>query len=254
MVVYNKHNRMEPRHYTRICVPILWLSLFIIISSLSSGFGQDSAVKECYVDGHYIDHSKKTGMIETRVITSLDSLPEVIRLKAEKYIIKKVGNDYYSTLLFKQGIIIDHLSVLDSIYWVKEHATARPWQVASYGLYYEFSDIPNGIASYCASIWLDSLGNIVRDIDLPDAAKHKKKRVISISYTEAKRIIEKWLKRKKKISKKIGQLGLWYDYENKNIVWLYPAKLGYFQGPQYQIWIDAHTGKVTYKTAYFSGI
>lgn len=99
-----------------------------------------------------------------KMFSTLDILPGPIRAKAENHLRERLGNDFYSRLVFVGGSSID----------VKEFLRIKPgtqWKVHSYELVFKYANLARGLKEYYARTRLDSSGDVVAEIDLPEVSR-----------------------------------------------------------------------------------
>lgn len=103
------------------------------------------------------------GDYEPRQPESLDELPKNIREKLKLHLQDRLGIEFFKTLRFVDGQIID----LNELYKENPNSKDYKWEVPTYVLNFEFSMPDKGIDSYVANIELRSDGSVVKEIDLP---------------------------------------------------------------------------------------
>lgn len=108
------------------------------------------------------------GGYEPAIPKSLEDIPAPVREKVVAHLKKRLGEDFYSSLRFSGGQVVDfdefHRQVPD---W-KEFQ----WEVFAYKLFFQFRLPDRGIEYYEASIRLRADGSVIEEIDLPDMGKH----------------------------------------------------------------------------------
>jgi hypothetical protein len=177
-----------------------------------------------------------------QAISALTALPSSIRFRVEEHLTARLGHDFYSKLIFATGAIID----------LNEFLRMKPntkWKVHSYELAFKYSDPKNGLKEYCSRILLDSAGQVMREIDLPEVGRYPRKATI-ISVDRAFEIARARGFKPKKMSVAIG-----YDEDVGSLVWEIDS---FAFSDQYSITtkilrIDAHTGEIL-KEGFSSGI
>lgn len=180
--------------------------------------------------------STSFGNYKPREPKSLNELPEEIRRKVEDHLKSRLGSEFYYKLKLSGGQIVD----FSELYRVEPDAKNYKWKIFAYSLNFLLADPKKGIKAYHARILLDSDGNILQQIDLPQIAKNPEKSNI-ISLAEAKKIAAK---HKFPLDRSNAEIS--YESERDSLVWTLEYKL---KGDKY-VWvdrsisIDAHTGKV----------
>ncbi len=105
---------------------------------------------------------------------SLDALPANVRTKVDEHLGKRFGDSYYSRLAFVSGSSIN----------LAEFLRANPktqWRVHSYELVFRFTDLKSGLKEYYARARFDSNGDVIDEINLPEAANFPSKaKIISV--------------------------------------------------------------------------
>jgi hypothetical protein len=147
------------------------------------------------------------GAYEPKTFKSLDALPENIRSKVEDHLRARFGSEFYSQLVFVGGAAID----------VAEFLRVNPntkWKLHSYELVYKYANKKSGLKEYYARIRLDSNGDVVDEIDLPDVAKYPQKANL-ISVDRAVEIAKSHGFKPKKMSIKIR-----YDEDAGSLSWV----------------------------------
>lgn len=143
--------------------------------------------------------------------SKLDDIPKTIQEKVISHIKAKVGAEFYSKLKFSGGQVVN----LDRLYLVYPKAKDFKWTPYSYYLCFSFSDFEKGIAKYTAKIVLDSNGNVIEDIQLPNIkAIPNKSNIISIyKATEIAKFYN--------FQAGIENIKLYYDKELDSFVWCF---------------------------------
>ncbi len=177
-----------------------------------------------------------------RIINSLAALPEAIRSKVDSHLRARLGNDFYSKLVFVTGAAIDADEFLRVNPGVK-------WKVHSYELAFKYADTAKGLTAYCARIRLDANGDVMDDINLPEGAKYPQKANI-ISISEAIKIAKSRGFKPKKMSITID-----YDKDTGSLVWRMEsfAFSDKYTSTSKVLKIDAHSAAIL-KDGYESGI
>jgi len=114
------------------------------------------------------------GTYEPKTFNSLDALPANVRTKVDDHLRTRLGDAFYSQLVFVNGSSIN----------VADFLRANPktqWRVHTYELVFKYADPKKGLKSYYARTRLNSNGDIIDEIDLPEVAKFPlKANIISI--------------------------------------------------------------------------
>lgn len=147
------------------------------------------------------------GEYKPKIINSLGSLPQNIKSKIEDHLRARLGNEFYSRLVFVGGAVIEPA----------EFRRVNPnikWKVHSYELVFKYSNEKNGLKEYYARIRLDSSGDVIDEINLPEVAKYPSKAQI-ISINRAIEIAKAHGFKPKKMEIKID-----YDVDVGSLVWV----------------------------------
>ena len=202
--------------------------LLLLVAPCYQAYGQRSVSKG--------PESTSFGKYNPREPKSLSALPDKIRVKVENHLKARLGDMFYSKLQLSGGQIVD----FDELYRVEPGAKNYKWNIFTYSLNFLLAEPKKGIKAYHARILLDSEGNVLQEIDLPQTAKNPEKANI-ISLAEARKIAAKHKFPPNRADAKIS-----YDSERDSLVWT----LGYrLKGDKY-VWvdriirIDAHSGEV----------
>jgi hypothetical protein len=119
------------------------------------------------------------GAYEPKTFKSLNVLPEDVRTKAEDHLRTRLGDAYYSQLVFVSGSSIN----------VTDFLRVNPktqWRVHTYELVFKYADAKNGLKEYYARTRLDSNGDVIDEINLPEVARFPlKAKIISIDHAIA---------------------------------------------------------------------
>ena len=114
------------------------------------------------------------GAYEPRTFNNLDAIPANVRTRIIDHLRTRLGDAFYSQLLFVNGSSIN----------VADFLRANPktqWRVHSYELVFKYADRKRGLKEYYARTRLDSNGKVIDEIDLPEVAKFPLKgKIISI--------------------------------------------------------------------------
>jgi hypothetical protein len=176
--------------------------------------------------GNYVPKTPKT----------LKELPDSVREKLTQHLLNRLGKDFYSKLNFAGGQIVD----IKRLYIVNTNAKNYKWTPYSYYLWFAFTDVKQGIGLFSAQIILDSSGNVIEEIELPEISKNSEKKSI-VSLQEAKNIA-----RKNGFSPESCEISMEYNTEISSLVWSFRKYIN-DNGLTFEILslkIDAHLGKV----------
>ncbi len=114
------------------------------------------------------------GAYEPKTFKNLNVLPEDVRTKMEAHLRTRFGDAYYSQLVFVSGSSIN----------VTDFLRANPktkWRVHTYELVFNYADAKHGLREYYARTRLDSNGDVIDEINLPEVARFPlKAKIISI--------------------------------------------------------------------------
>lgn len=177
--------------------------------------------------------------------TSLNDLPENIRIKLVAHLIDKLGKAYYSKLKMSGGQIVD----IDRLYKVEKNAKDYKWIPYCYYICFSLQEIEKGIGLHTTQIVLDKFGNIIKDIQLPSISENPEKAVI-LSLGEASDLAKKY-----NFTSELKNISLWFDRESDNLTWCFKKTVndnGLTFGTETLI-INAHTGEKL-KISYGGGI
>ncbi|MGG9962470.1 hypothetical protein [Ferruginibacter sp. SUN106] len=106
------------------------------------------------------------GEYEPKEPASLNDLPVPIQQIVSAHLINKAGTAFYSRLRLSGGQIVN----LNRLQKIEHYKREYQWTPQTYYLCFSFSDTTLGIARYTLQMVLDSNGNIIEDIELPDIA------------------------------------------------------------------------------------
>jgi hypothetical protein len=187
-------------------------------------------------DGQTRHITKRVGTIalgwkySPKYVTSFSDLPTDIARKVTSHLLDRLGEEFYSKLLFTSAVIVD----LDEL--CRIDGCNYQWKVFSYKLEYAFSLPEIGIKRYEASIWLDKNGDVLKEIDLP-AIRQNPAKANFISVKEAIAI-----GKKKKFKTSFVELA--YREKEDSIVWKLVRNPSGPDGYTHQIEVSAHDGSV----------
>jgi uncharacterized membrane protein YkoI/TM2 domain-containing membrane protein YozV len=186
--------------------------------------------------------SRYFGEYKLRNVEQLDELPGNVRENVMSHLIDRLGEDFYRTLHFTWGEIVDKEQLLRE----QPNAKDYKWDVHTYDLHFMFSRLDKGIEAYYAQIKLDETGHVMEEIDLPHIARDQSKSQL-ISLQEAKEIAAK-------NAFKVEYTDIEIDYQQQHdvIIWRF-RQLIRDDGLSMtfkNIEINAHTSEIlsTYKT------
>jgi hypothetical protein len=186
--------------------------------------------------------SIELGEYKPRIIKSPDAIPNNVRSKVENHLRARFGNDYYSRLVFSIGSAID----IDEFLRVNPNTK---WKVHSYELAFKYADRKSGLKEYYARIRLDSNGDVIREINLPEVAKYPQKaNIISVD-----RAID--IAKSRGLKPKKMNIAIDYDEDVGSLVWVIDsfAFSDVYTITSKVIKIDAHSAAIL-KDGYLSGI
>lgn len=167
---------------------------------------------------------------------SLNDLPLDIQSKIETHLLNRLGENFYNRISLTDGEIVD----VNRLHIVDSNTLNFKWRPYTYNLCFTFRDTAIGIGLFTAEMVLDSIGNIINEIQLPFISENLTKQNL-ISLNEAKLIAIEENHFSKGTVVKIG-----YDESFDSIVWLF-IKTEYHENNQWNsetLKLDAHTGKV----------
>lgn len=176
------------------------------------------------------------GAYEPRSFKSLDALPANIRLKAENHLKERFGSEYYSKLAFVNGAFID----LKELYCVEPQAKNYQWKIHSYELVFRYADSTKGLKKYYARIRLDSNGDVMAEVNLPDVSRYPQKaNIISVE-----RVVE--IAKERGLRPKDMNLRILYDEGVGSLVWMVSSFAGEdkYTFTDRVIRIDAHSAEI----------
>jgi uncharacterized membrane protein YkoI len=182
------------------------------------------------------------GQYTPRTFKLLNALPEGVRVKAVNHLTERLGNDFYSRLKFVGGSSID----------VEEYLRMNPgtkWKVHSYELVFRYADSRHGLKEYHARIRLDSDGEVIEEIDLPEISKFPQK--ASIISVDAAADIAK----SRGFEPKTMSISIRYDEDAGSLVWIFEifAREDRYTSSTRVLVIDAHSGQIL-KDGFETGI
>lgn len=214
----------------KLCFPLL-----LLLTSSSYAFGQGKGVY-MHCPSIYF------GNYQPGEPQSLNDLPDIIRVKLEAHLIRRLGLEFYSKLKFAGGQIVD----LKELYIVEKSAKDYRWKLYSYYLCFSFQDIAKGIERYIGNIVLDKYGDIVEEIELPDMQRNPQKANI-ISLQQAKAIAIK----NECYDDRHTSITFEYSKMRGSLIWRFERHI--FEKSMYQfeefipskmLEIDAHSGEI----------
>jgi hypothetical protein len=217
------------------------LALLVI---LTLSFSKDALAQKRTIS-HGNSSPNTMGLYRPNALKSLAALSEEVRLKVDRHLRERFGNDYYSKLVFIAGASVD----LAELYRVEPNARNWKWRIYTYELVFKYSDRKKGLDKYYARIKLDSNGSVLKEIDLPEVSREPHKANI-ISVNEAIEIAEK-----RGFHSKSVDIDMKYDEDAGSLTWtLYSfAHQDRFTATRRVIKIDAHSSAVL-NDSYESGI
>jgi uncharacterized membrane protein YkoI len=173
------------------------------------------------------------GQYIPRTFKSLNALPEGIRVKVVNHLRERLGNDFYSRLKFVSGSSID----------IEEYLRINPgtkWKVHSYELVFRYADSPHGLKEYYARTRLDSDGEVIEEIDLPEISKFPNKASIISVDTAAD------IAKSRGFESKTMNIDIRYDEDAGSLVWRFEtfAREDRFTVSTKVLIVDAHSGQI----------
>jgi len=97
------------------------------------------------------------------LLESYDSIKPEVRIKLELHLEKYLGNSLKESIEFNEAYYTNYNELL---YW-ETSAKDYEWIVSTYDIFYRFKNQELELDNYCASISLDSVGNVINEISLP---------------------------------------------------------------------------------------
>jgi len=176
------------------------------------------------------------GFYYPRKPNSLSELPADIHSKIENHLLSRLGEKFYNRLSLTDGEIVD----VNRLHIVDPNTLDFRWRPYTYNLCFTFRDTTIGIGLFTAEMVLDSLGDIIDEIQLPNVANNLTKHNI-ISLAEARLIAIRENHFQKGTVVEID-----YDKDYDSIVWLF-IKTNYNDNNEWfssTLKIDAHTGDI----------
>jgi hypothetical protein len=101
------------------------------------------------------------GGYKPKKVQALDHLPLKIKEKVDGHLAARLGNELYSKLRFVDGEIVEKSKV--------PNAEQFQWKLHAYSLQFELAYPEEGVAAYHAQLRLDEEGDVVEEINLPNA-------------------------------------------------------------------------------------
>ena len=218
-----------------------YLLLALLLFCSHEVFGQKRSISF----GNSSPSSISMGAYEPRSFKSLDALPANIRLKVENHLRERFGSAYYSKLAFVSGAVIN----LNELYRVEPAAKNYQWKIHSYELVFRYADPKKGLKKYYARTRLDSNGDVMDEIGLPEISRYPQKANI-ISVDKAIEIAKEHGLKPKEMNIRIQ-----YDEGVGSLVWIISSFAGEdkYTSTDRVIRIDAHSAEIL-KDGYEGGI
>ncbi len=174
-----------------------------------------------------------------KVVTTLHDLPPDIESQVVKHLKARLGDEFYSKLVFIEGIAIDLTEMMKA----EPERKSYKWTPPNYALLFTFSDAAKGLKYYRANLELDSNGEVLKEISIPEVSRHPEKATIIALKKAVNIAVQNGFPRKKMIIRAD------YDTNDDSIIW-------YAEGPERSyggsgcrdiITINAHSGRVLQK-------
>jgi hypothetical protein len=167
-------------------------------------------------------------------IASLNELPEHIRAAVTGHILARVGDEYFSKLVFDFGQVVD----FDELCSVEPEARNFKWKVPKYELIFSIAWPAQGIKSYAISLELDELGNVIKISGLPNVMLRPEK-ANTISLPEAHELV-------KRAGLQPTTVELRYNQDHDSIVYRFVQRgqRANAQTPYRAMELSVHTGQI----------
>ncbi|MBA6262711.1 hypothetical protein [Colwellia sp. Bg11-12] len=163
-------------------------------------------------------------------------IPKNIRSQLIQHLVKRLGSEFYSSLTFNGGQIVN----IGELYEMEPNVKNHEWEVHSFDLHFELSKPEIGIQSYIAQIQLRQDGSIINEINLPDFSKNPEKlKIYSLSDAYNK-------SQESGFDTEHVNVTLAYDTKTDNLVWKFEQRT-YDDGLTMvykNIEISAHSGEI----------
>ena len=173
------------------------------------------------------------GRYTPKTFKAMNALPEGLRVKAVNHLRERLGDEFYSRLKFVSGSSID----------IEEYFRINPgtkWKVHSYELVFRYADSRRGLKEYYARTRLDSNGEVIEEIDLPEVSKFPNKANI-ISVDAAADIAKS-----RGFESKTMNIDIRYDEDAGSLVWIIEtfAREDRYTSSTRVLVVDAHSGQI----------
>jgi len=210
-------------------------SLLALLIIMSSATAEENNVEPITSYGGFIYF----GSYEPKEPKSLLDIPVNIRSQLIQHLVKRLGAEFYSSLSFNGGQIVN----IGELYKMEPNVKDHKWEVHSYDLHFELSKPEIGIQSYIAQITLRQDGSIINEINLPDFSKNPEKLKfysLSDAYNKSK---------KSGFDTEHVNVSLTYDTKTDSLVWKFEQETDddglsiYYKN----IEISTHTGEIINK-------
>ncbi len=218
---------------------------YLLLAVLFFGSHEVMGQKRSISFGNSSPSSIEMGAYEPRSFKSLDALPANIRLKIENHLRERFGNEYYSKLVFVSGAVID----LSELYRIEPNAKNYQWKIPSYELVFKYADPKKGLKKYYARVRLDSNGDVMAEINLPEVSKYPPKaNLISVDRAIG-------IAKERGLKPKDMNIRILYDEAVGSLVWIINSFAGEdeYTSTDRVIRIDAHSAEIL-KDGYEGGI
>ncbi|MES2777564.1 MAG: hypothetical protein V4722_25520 [Bacteroidota bacterium] len=188
--------------------------------------------------------SHSFGSYEPKEPRSLLDLPEDIRDKVVKHLIRRLGSSFYSRLTLTSGQIVN----LARLQFMENYRNEYQWQPHTYYLCFAFRDTSLGIARFTAKIVLDKHGKVIEEIELPNIEKDSSKNnIISMKHA-----IEVAKVNSNGYLNKDSYIDFKYDYELDCLVWsFWKESCVDKKYKSVELIIRAHNGALVEKNEYY---
>ncbi len=134
---------------------MMFLSIFIWEINAQNG------VKNCSSTHYSMKYFPKK-------IDSLNLIPISVQVSVNNHLKDKLGIKFYDKLIFDHGEIINYSELVR----LDPQVVNYKWEIPKYDLSFYIKEKNYGINYCCSRIVLDSLGNVIRDIEFPSFKKN----------------------------------------------------------------------------------
>jgi hypothetical protein len=221
-----EHRRPLATRLERRYSKFMYLALFLSLLAVNAEPDAQPSVKKYGGDTYF-------GEYKPAKAKSLDDIPEPARSRIVEHLKKRLGEKFYSILKLSGGQIVD----LDELRRKEPNSKNYQWEAPAYLLHFEFRMPEKGIAFYQATIECRRDGSVIKEIDLPEIAKHPERGTF-VSLKEALKAAKGFDLEKSSVE---------MDYREKEGKCVYRVtQLVRETGPRLffkSVDIDAHTGR-----------